>query len=270
MRALADALTKAGVQVDWFRYGPGPGQGRVQMRADAALQLADRVLLYRHLAVNVARAKGLKASFLPLATEGGATPGFPVHLALWKDGRNLFHNDAGWSLTSAVARGCAGGLLAHLPALSALCAPTTNSYRRLVSGVSGPAGALLSTTDRKAACRIPARSTAPGARRVKFCVPDSTCNPYLAIAAIVMAALDGVEKMMEPPVDGEAPAPGGVPHCLESALDALGSDRAFLTAGEVFSPAILDAWTRERWASQVIPTRTKPHPAETAEDPKEA
>lgn len=267
---LADALGKAGVQVDWFRYGPGPGQGRVQMRADAALQLADRVLLYRHLARNLARARGKRASFLPLASAGGATPGFPVHLALWKDGRNLFHNEGGWALTSAVARGCAGGLLAHLPALCALVAPTTNSYRRLVAGHRGPASPLLSVRDRGAACRIPARSTAPGARRVKFCVPDSTCNPYLAFAAILMAAVDGVEKMMEPPVDGETPARGGAPHGLAAALDALGADRAFLTAGETFSPALLDAWTRDRWTTQVLPERAAPHPAETAEDPKEA
>ncbi len=262
MRTLATALTGADIQVDWFRYGPGEGQGRVQMRADAALQLADRVIFYRHLAANTARARGFRASFLPLATSGGATPGFPVHQALWKDGRNLFHNDGGWALTSALGRAYAGGLLAHLPALLALCAPTTNSYRRLVAGVRGPALPLLSATNRAAACRIPARSTAAGARRVKFCAPDSTCNPYLAFAAIIMAGLDGVERMIEPSIDGAHPPAVRTPHCLESALESLDTDRGFLTCGEVFSDRMIDAWIKERWMTQVLPVRSRPHPAE--------
>lgn len=264
LRALAAALVDAGIQVDWFRFGPGEGQGRVQMRADAAIQLADRVLLYRHLAVNIARARGLTASFLAKATAGGATPGFPVHQALWKDGKNLFHDESGWALTSALGRGFAGGLLSHLPALLALCAPTTNSYRRLIAGGSGPISPLLSTTNRSAVCRIPARSRLPAARRVKFCAPDSTCNPYLAFAAIILAGLDGAERLIAPPLDGAAPLDLAIPHCLESALDGLNADRAFLTRADVFSDRMIDAWIKERWENQVLPVRSRPHPAELA------
>lgn len=261
---LAGALGDAGIRVDWFRAGPSPGQGRVQMRAGPPLLAADRVMLYRHLAGNLARERGLSASFLPRPLAGGGTPGMPVHVALRREGRSPFHDERGWALTSPLCRSFAAGLLAHLPALAALCAPTTNSYRRLIPGVCGPCRPVLSTVDRAAACRIPARSTAPEARRVKFCCPDATANPYLAIAAILLAGLDGVERGLEPAVDGGASAFPGLPHCLEGALDGLGLDRGFLTGGGAFTEALLEAWSADRWARVILPVRSAPHPRETA------
>ena len=186
----------------------------------------------------------------------------PIHLALWKGGENLFHADRGWALTSPLCRAFAGGILSHLPALAAFCAPTTNSYRRLIPGVSGPTLPILSTVDRTAVCRIPARSTAPGARRVKFCSPDSTANPYLAFAAVLLAGLDGVERKKEVPIDGAEPMRVRLPHSLESALDALDADRDFLTDGGAFTKGLIDAWIQDRWTRHVLPVRSLPHPWE--------
>ena len=262
---LATALGDAGIQVDWFRTGPAGGQGRAQMRAGPPLHMADRVMLYRRLAVHLARRRGLTASFLPRPLAGGGTPGMPVHLALWRDGENRFHDPDGWSLTSPLCRAFAGGLLSHLPALIALCAPTTNSFRRLIPGVAGPANPVISTDDRTAVCRIPTRSPAPEARRVKFCAPDSTANPYLAFAAIILAGLSGVERKLEPPVDRDPPLGVRVPHCLESALDGLDADRAFLTESGVFADPLLDAWIADRWTRYVLPVRTRPHPLELSQ-----
>ncbi|MFI5361797.1 MAG: glutamine synthetase beta-grasp domain-containing protein [Elusimicrobiota bacterium] len=262
LRALALALGEAEIKVDWFRTGPAAGQGRVQMRAGAPLLMADRVMLYRHLAANLSRARGLATAFLPRPLAEGGTPGMPMHFALWKNGKNLFHDDRGWALTSPLCRCFAGGILSHLPALAALCAPTMNSYRRLICAVSGPTVPFLSTVDRRAACRIPARSTAPAARRVKFCSPDSTANPYLAIAAVLLAGLDGVERGLEAPVDGTAPLAVRVPHSLESALDRLDEDRTFLMRGEAFTRGIVDAWINDRWTRHVLPVRARPHPGE--------
>jgi glutamine synthetase len=186
----------------------------------------------------------------------------PIHQALWRDGQNLFHDDSGWALTSEVCRWYAGGLLAHLPALLAFCAPTTNSYRRLIPRVSGPCEARLSTVSRTAACRIPARNTAPGARRVKFWCTDPTANPYLALAAVIMAGLDGIRRRSEPPVDGAPELALRFPGGLGEALDALGADRAFLTGSGVFSDGLIDAWIKDRWEHHVLPVRSRPHPWE--------
>ena len=259
---LALALGDAGIRVDWFRTGPASGQGRAQMRAGAPLRMADQVMLYRQLAANLARERSLTASFLPRPVPGGGTPGMPVHTAVWRGGENLFHDEKGWALTSAECRAFAGGLLAHLPALAAICAPTTNSYRRLIPGHSGPVEPFVSTVDRSAACRIPARTAAAGARRVKFCCPDSTANPYLALAAVILAGLDGVERGLAPALDGDRPAGPRVPHCLESALDCLDADRAFLIADGAFSGRLLDAWIKDRWTRHILPLRSRPHPWE--------
>ncbi|MCR4295264.1 MAG: glutamine synthetase family protein [Elusimicrobia bacterium] len=261
---LALSLGDAGIRVDWFRSGPASGQGRAQMRAGPPLQMADRVMLYRHLAAGLARERGLTASFLPRPLAGGGTPGMPVHAAVWRRGENLFHDELGWALTSALCRSFAAGVLAHLPALTALCAPTTNSYRRLIPGHSGPVNPVLSTVDRSAACRIPSRTAAPGARRVKFCLPDSTANPYLALAAVILAGLDGVERGLEPSIDGERTAGAAVPPCLEAALESLAADRAFLTSG-AFSDRLIDSWIMDRWTRHVLPVRLRPHPWEQAQ-----
>lgn len=259
---LALSLGDAGIRVDWFRTGPASGQGRAQMRAGTPLRTADRVMLYRHLAAHLARERALTASFLPRPVAGGGAAGMPVHTALWREGENRFHDARGWALTSPLCRAFAGGVLSHLPALAAFCAPTTNSYRRLIPGVSGPANPVISTVDRTAVCRIPARSTAPGARRVKFCCPDSTANPYLAFAAIIMAGLDGVERRLEPPVDGDRPMGVRVPHCLESALECLDADRGFLTEGGAFTDRLIEAWISDRWTRHILPVRSRPHPWE--------
>lgn len=264
LRALALALGEAGIKVDWFRTGPAGGQGRVQMRAGPPLLTADRVMFYRHLAENLSRARGLSAAFLPRPIAGGGTPGMPLHLTLRKDGENLFHDAGGWALTSPLCRAFAGGILTHLPALAAFCAPTTNSYRRLIAGVSGPTVPILSAVDRAAACRIPARSTSPNARRVKFSSPDSTANPYLAFAAVLLAGLDGVERVTEAPVDGGAPMRVKMPHSLESALDRLDADRDFLMNGDAFTQGLIDTWINDRWMKQVVPVRSRPHPWELA------
>jgi glutamine synthetase len=265
LRALALALWEAGIKVDWFRTGPASGQGRVQMRAGPPLLMADRVMFYRHLAANLSRARGLSATFLPRPTAGEGIPGMPMHMALWRGGENLFHDGGGWAQTSVLCRAFAGGLLSHLPALAAFCAPTTNSYRRLIPGVSGPTAPILSTSDRAAACRIPARSTSPEARRVKFCVPDSTANPYLAFAAVLLAGLDGIQKGTQAPIDGALPMRVRVPHSLESSLENLDADRLFLTKDGAFTDALIDAWIKDRWTRCVVPVRTRPHPSELNE-----
>lgn len=259
LRALALALSDAGIQFDGFRYGPGRGQGRVQMRADSPLRIADRMIFYRYLIRAVAARYGLRPTFLPKAIDDPETATYmPIHISLWKDGRNVFHDDNGWSLTSDTARGFAGGLLKHAPALLAFTAPTTNSYRRLVPGAS-PVDLCLGT-GRLSAVRVPARSPYHGARRLKFRLTDGTADPYLAFAAILLAGLDGIETKLEPPTDERPSQTVDVPHSLEAALEALKLGGGFLS--RVFPEGLTQAWIEDRWRRQVLAVRPKPHPAE--------
>lgn len=245
VRSLALALTRTGFNVDGFRYGPNPGQGRVQMRNADAMRIADQTLFYRYIARTIARRHGLCVKFAPKPLPGDGFSNFPTHHALWKEGRNVFHSDSGWALTSDECRWYAGGLLAHAPALLALVAPTVGSYRRLESpGAS--TGLFLSRTAEKAACRIPARSTSAAARRLKFKLADTSSNPYLAFAAMLMAGLDGIENKLEPPVEAETKNDARLPRSLSEALDALRADRGFLTKGGVFTDVLLEAWTADR------------------------
>lgn len=258
---MAAALDQAGVRTDWYRTGPSIGQGRVQMRAGRPVHTADRVILYRHVAASLARRRGKRVCFLPKPLAGPGASGMPLHFALLgASGENLFHDAEGWAFTSPLCRWFAGGLLQSAPALLAFCAPTMNSYRRLVAGTGAPVEAVLSALRPTAACRIPARTQEPDARRIKFCLPDPSANPYLAAAAGLLAGLRGMRERTEPVIEGETGA--RLPHSLEEALQALQDDFSFLKAHEAFSEELVQRWIADRWRSQVLPIRSVPHPAE--------
>ncbi len=268
LRELAVALGRAGISVEGFRFGPAAGQGRVQMRQERALKTADQVLFHQYVAKTLARRLGRVVAFVPKPLPGLGAASLPVHHSLWNGERNLFHCDAGWGMTSDFCRFWAGGLLAHAPALLAFCAPTVNSYRRLGGG-GAPTALVLSRALPQAACRIPARSAAPGSRRIKFRLCDATVNPYLAFAAMLMAGLDGVTRRLAAPIESDAPA-AVLPRTLDSALEALEADSSFLTAGGVFSPQLIEAWTVQRRQSQIEALRALPHPMERLAQPDQA
>jgi glutamine synthetase len=159
----------------------------------------------------------------------------------------------------------------HAPALLAFCAPTTNSYRRLVPGYEAPVNLVYSQRNRSACIRIPMYSESPKAKRVEFRCPDAAANPYLAFAAMLMAGLDGIERGLDPgaPADYDlfeemhAGVPQ-VPGSLSEALDALEADHEFLTRGGVFGEDLIRTWIDYKRSSEVDVVRLRPHPAEFA------
>jgi glutamine synthetase len=180
-------------------------------------------------------------------------------------------DSSGYAGLSQLARAYVGGLLTHAPALLAFCAPTTNSYRRLVPGFEAPVNLVYSQRNRSACIRIPMYSESPTAKRIEFRCPDSAANPYLAFAAMLMAGIDGIQKGLDPgtPADYDLfeEAGGGVPQVpgsLTESLDALERDREFLTASGVFSDDLLDTWIAYKREHEVDSVRLRPHPAEFA------
>jgi glutamine synthetase len=194
-----------------------------------------------------------------------------THQSLWREGETLMADPAGYAGLSDAARHYVGGIIAHAPALLALCAPTTNSYRRLVPGYEAPVNLVYSRRNRSACIRVPMYSEAPEQKRIEFRCPDASSNPYLAFAAMLMAGIDGIRRGLEPgePADfdlfeGEHEEIPQVPGSLDQALAALESDHDFLTAGGVFTEDLLTTWIEYKRANEVDIVRLRPHPAEFA------
>jgi glutamine synthetase len=164
------------------------------------------------------------------------------------------------------------GLLTLAWALCGLCAPTTNSYRRLVPGYDAPINLVYSQRNRSACCRIPMYSPNPRAKRVEFRSPDPSCNPYLAFAAMLMAGLDGINNRIDPgsPIDknlydlppAEAKAVKSTPGSLDQALEALERNQAFLLRGDVFTRDVIETWLDYKRKKEIDAIRLRPHPHE--------
>jgi glutamine synthetase len=169
------------VEVHHHEVGSG-GQGEIDMRFAPLKKMANNVMYYKYVIRNVAKKHGKVATFMPKPIFGDNGSGVHVHQSLWKGNTNLFYDAKGYSLLSKTALHYIGGLLKHAPALLALCAPTTNSHRRLVPGYEAPVNLAYSQRNRSAAVRIPVYSKSPKSKRLEFRCPDPSSNPYLCFS----------------------------------------------------------------------------------------
>ncbi len=266
-------LRELGIPVEVHHHEVGTaGQGEIDMGFAPLLQIADRLMLYKYVVKQVGRRNGKTITFMPKPIFQDNGSGMHVHQSLWKDGESLMWDELGYAQLSDTARYYIGGLLEHAPSLLALCAPTTNSFKRLVPGYEAPVNLVYSQRNRSAAVRIPLYSKSPKSKRIEFRCPDPSCNPYLAFPALLMAGLDGIRNKIEPPdpVDKDlyelppeelAEVPQ-VPGSLEGALDALEADHDYLLEGGVFTPDVIEHWIEYKRVREVDELRLRPHPYE--------
>lgn len=250
------------------------GQAEIDMKYNTLVEIGDSILKYKYVTKNVAAAAGKTATFMPKPLFQDNGSGMHVHTSLWKEGKNLFFDKKGYALMSDTGLHFIGGVLKHARSLLGLCAPTTNSYRRLVPGFEAPVNLVFSQRNRSAAVRIPMYSEAPNQKRVEFRCPDPSCNPYLALTAILMAGLDGVMEKIEPPapvdhdlyeMSAEDLAKiGSTPGSLDEAMEALEADHEFLLRGDVFTKDLIHMWLNYKREREVDYVRLRPHPAEFA------
>ncbi len=247
------------------------GQGEIDLRFNTLTRMGDTLAAFKYIVKNTALIEGKTATFMPKPLYGDNGSGMHVHVSLWRGEDNLF-SGTGYAGLSEQALYFVGGILAHAPALLAFTNATTNSFKRLVPGFEAPVNLAYSQRNRSAAVRIPMYSDKPGAKRIEFRCPDATGNPYMTLASILMAGLDGIENRMHPgdPLDRniydmppeELADVRKAPPDLESALRELESDHEFLLKGGVFTEDVIRTWIDYKMENEVVPVRSRPHPYE--------
>lgn len=202
MLEIVEALLAQGVQPEQYYAELGPGQQELPVRFADALRAADNQLTVRETARGVALRHGLLASFAPKPFPDQAGNGSHIHFSLWRvaDGQNAFYDPHDRHGLSPTAYRFIGGILAHLPALVALTAPSVNSYRRLQPRFWSSAYTAWGPDNREAAVRVPSRRRGLEMEstnlELKPC--DPSCNPYLALGGLLAAGLDGLRRELDP------------------------------------------------------------------------
>ena len=264
---MVRAMIDAGIPVEVHHHEVATaGQCEIDMRFSPLVQMADYVQLYKYIVKNVAQKNGKTATFMPKPIFEDNGSGMHTHQSLWKGGNTLMAGDK-YAGLSQEAIWYIGGILKHINSLLAFCAPTTNSYRRLVPGYEAPVNVAYSARNRSAACRIPVYSQSPKAKRIEFRCPDPSANPYLAFAAMLMAGLDGIKNQIDPGEPAETDlfehsTRPTVKGSLSDVLDALQADNEYLLAGGVFTSDLIETYIQYKRIAEFDAIRLRPHPHE--------
>jgi glutamine synthetase len=254
----------------------GPGQVEIETPMMGLLRSGDVTMLVKYATKMTAIRHNQTVTFMPKPLFGEAGNGMHFHQMLTRGGLSLFHDQAGYAGLSQTALHYIGGVLSHGPALLAFTNPSTNSFRRLVPGYEAPVNLFFSLGNRSAAVRIPKYACTPTEQRIEFRPPDATCNVYLALAAQLMAGLDGIARRIDPTQAGFGPIDTnvfawseeerrkikGLPSSLGEALEALEADHAFLLAGGVMDEQFIADWIDFKMTREHMQVRDRPHPYE--------
>lgn len=194
---IVNTLHQMGFEVEASHHEVAKGQHEVDFKYADALTTADNVVTFRVVVRAIAAKHGLHATFMPKPIFGINGSGMHVNFSLSKDGKNAFLDESRPYQLSQDAMYSIGGVLKNVKNITAICNPTVNSYKRLVPGYEAPVNLAWSNSNRSALLRVPAKRGQ--GTRVELRSPDPSCNPYLAFAAILTAALDGIKNKIEAP-----------------------------------------------------------------------
>jgi len=230
-REIMRSLNAMGIPTTVHHHEVAAGQHEIGLAYDSASDIADRIVLTRLVITELAHTKGMIATFMPKPFAAKSGSGMHLHLSLWNEqGTNLFASGLEGTVSDQ-ARHYVAGIMEHACALSAIVAPTVNSFKRLRPGFEAPTRIAWGPRNRTTMIRIPQFNGCDKKARIEFRCPDSSCSPHLAIAAILAAGLDGVAKDLEPPaptsedlyhVDSETAC---LPGTLLEALHCLQEDK---------------------------------------------
>lgn len=256
-REICLTLESMGFEIEASHHEASPGQQEIDFRYDTALRTADNIMTFKMAAKSIAKASGAYATFMPKPLAVASGSGMHVNMSLTDGGKNLFadpSDPAGYGLSKTAYRFMAG-ILAHAGALTAVCNPTVNSYKRLLSGDEAPVAVAWSDRSRSPLVRVPS-AHGKGAR-IELRSPDPSANPYLMLACCLAAGMDGLEKKMTPSPALERLCSGGdgknrpstLPLSLKDAIEAFRNDPV---VSGVLGPHALRSYLRDKeseWAS---------------------
>jgi glutamine synthetase len=243
------ALTAQGIRVIQMGTEYGAGQLEINLHHASPMKAADDLVTFRETTKAIARDAGIVASFMPKPFADAAGNGVHVHLSLWDANGNddKSEGDGPLGLSRELAQFMAG-VLAHAPALCGVSAPTVNSYKRLLPGSWAPGHIAWGSGNRAVLVRVPGSSR----RRIEFRAGDHTANPYLFLASLIAAGIDGLDRQLDPgePVEGDigpmsiadVKRMGGrfLPRTASEALDAIEANATVMDAlGPICGPELL-------------------------------
>ena len=200
-RDIVNTLEAMNYEIEASHHENADGQHEIDFKYADALRAADNIITFKYAVKSIANEYGVHATFMPKPIYGIAGSGMHCNISLFKDDKNLFYAPNEEHQLSKEAIYSIGGLLKNVGAVTAITNPIVNSYKRLVLGYEAPVYIAWSLANRSALIRVPAKRGS--ATRVELRSPDPSCNPYLAMAVILGAILDGVENKIEPPAQIE-------------------------------------------------------------------
>lgn len=196
-RDMVNVLVAMGFEIEASHHEVAPGQHEIDFKYAEALTTADNIATFKWVVKRVALNHGLHATFLPKPIKGINGSGMHTHLSLFKDGENAFYDPKAEYQLSQTALHFIAGLLDHAEGMVAITNPLVNSYKRLTPGYEAPTNIAWSAANRSAMIRVPARRGV--GTRAELRMPDPSANPYLALAVMAAAAIDGMERKLLPP-----------------------------------------------------------------------
>ncbi len=196
-RDICLCLEQMGFEIEASHHENAIAQHEIDFKYDEVLRTADNVMTFKYVVKNLAHRHNLHATFMPKPIYGICGSGMHINISLFKDGKNVFCDENDAAGLSQTAYSFIAGVMHHIKAITVLTNPIVNSFKRLVPGYEAPVYIAWSAKNRSPLIRIP---TARGSgTRIELRNPDPSANPYLAMAAVLQAGLDGVEKAMTPP-----------------------------------------------------------------------
>ncbi|HVL52466.1 MAG TPA: glutamine synthetase, partial [Actinomycetota bacterium] len=198
-------LEEMGVPVEYSQHEDSPSQHEIDLRHTDALTMADTVMTLRLMVKEIARERGVYASFMPKPIAGVQGSGMHTHFSLFEGDVNAFHDPGDEHGLSKVGKGFIAGLLRHAPEITAVTNQWVNSYKRLVVGYEAPVYVSWARNNRSVVVNVPhSKRGKADSTRIEYRAPDPACNPYLAFAMVLAAGLKGVEEGYDLPPETQA------------------------------------------------------------------